>query len=91
MLYCRDCSEFVPIAQVALKDDVYETAWRMAAVDHVDVSTLVEDLVRRHAGYVAAFEEADAGMPSFHLDDYEMQRDPGENDAAYSSRQNLFK
>ena len=78
------------MAQVALKDDVYETARRMAAVDHVDVPTLLEGLVRRHAGYVAALEEVEAAMPSLHLDEYEMQRDPGETDEEFQTRQNLF-
>ena len=77
--------------QVAVRKDIYEAAPRVAKLDNVDVSTLVEDLVRRHSEYVAALEDLDPAMPAFDLEHYEMQRDPGEDDAEYEARLSLFR
>ncbi|GJD98717.1 MULTISPECIES: hypothetical protein [Methylobacterium] len=77
--------------QVAIKADVYEAAQRVAKLDNVDVSTLVEDLVRRHSEYVAALGDLDPAIPTFDLEHYELQRDPGEDDADYEARLSLFR
>lgn len=77
--------------QVAIRTDIYEAAQRVAKLDNVDVSTLVEDLVLRHSEYVAALGDLDPAMPAFDLEHYEMQRDPGEDDADYEARLSLFR
>lgn len=77
--------------QLTLKADVYEVARRVAERDNVDVSTLVEDLLRRHSEYIIALDANDPTMPAFDLGHYEMQRDPGESDSDYASRLSLFR
>jgi hypothetical protein len=76
---------------VEISADIFEVARRTAALDKVDVATLVESLVRRHAEYVETLEELAAHMPRFSLDHYEMQRDPGETDEEYEARKSLFR
>lgn len=77
--------------KVEISDDVFETAERTAAMDNIDVNTFLEGLVRRHAEYVDALEGMANGSLRFSLDDYEMQRDPGENDQDYELRLQLFR
>jgi hypothetical protein len=60
-------------------------------MDNIDVNTFLEGLVRRHAEYVATLEDVASGSLRFSLDDYEMQRDPGENDEDYKLRLQLFR
>ena len=77
---------------VEISDNAFEAAKRTAAADNVDVKTLVEGLVLRHAEYVQNLNEAAAETsPRFSLDDYVMQRDPGESDTEYETRLGLFQ
>lgn len=76
---------------VEINAEVFEMARRTAALDKVDVPTLVEDLVRRHADCVGSLQEVGLDMPRFSLDQYELQRDSDETDADYEARQNLFR
>ncbi|MHB8271556.1 hypothetical protein [Bradyrhizobium sp.] len=77
--------------KIELSDDVFETAQRTAAMDNIDVSTFLEGLVRRHAEYIATLEDRASRSLRFSLDDYEMQRDPDENDEDYKLRLQLFQ
>jgi antitoxin component of RelBE/YafQ-DinJ toxin-antitoxin module len=77
--------------QLEINADVYEAARRVAKLDNVDVSTLVEDLVRRHAEYVATLRDLDPAMPAFDLNQLEMPRDQDEPGAEYESRPSLFR
>jgi predicted PhzF superfamily epimerase YddE/YHI9 len=77
--------------KVEISDDVFETAQRTAAIDNIDVNTFLEGLVRRHAEYVGILEDVASGSLRFSLNDYEMQRDPDENDEAYQRRLRLFQ
>jgi hypothetical protein len=76
---------------IEIDADIFEIARRTAALDNVDVPTLVESLVRRHAEYVETLEEIVPDMPGFSLADYELQRDPGETNEEYKARLNLFR
>jgi len=76
---------------VEISADVFEVARRTAALDKVDVATLVESLVRRHAEYIETLDKLAPTMPRFSLDHYEMQRDPGESDTDYQARLELFR
>jgi hypothetical protein len=58
---------------VEISDDVFEVAKRAAAIDKVDVTTLLESLIRSRAEYLDALGDLSPGH-------YEMQRDPGETD-----------
>ncbi|MGU3588492.1 hypothetical protein ACLBYF_05115 [Methylobacterium brachiatum] len=86
-----DVRDMAGTVQLEINADVYEAARRVAKLDNVDVSTLVEDLVRRHSEYVATLGDLDPAMPAFDLDHYEMQRDPDETDADYETRLSLFR
>jgi hypothetical protein len=77
--------------KIELSDDVFETAQRTAAMDNIDVNTFLEGLVRRHAQYITTLEDRPSGSLRFSLDDYEMQRDPGETDEDYKFRLRLFQ
>jgi len=76
---------------IEIDAEIFDIARRTAALDKVDVPTLVERLVRRHAEYVETLEEIALDMPRFSLADYELQRDPGETDEEYKARLNLFR
>jgi hypothetical protein len=76
---------------VEISADVFEVALRTAALDKVDVATLLESLVKRHAEYIETLEELSGHLPRFSLDHYEMQRDPGETDQEYEARKSLFR
>ena len=76
---------------VEIPSDVFEVARRTAARDNVDVTTLLSDLVMRRAEYIDALSGDETGMPAFSLEDYEMQRDPGESDEDYENRLSLFR
>lgn len=76
---------------VEISDDVFEVAKRAAAIDKVDVTTLLESLVRSRAGYLDALGDLSSRMPRFSLDRYEMQRYPGETDEEYEDRKSLFR
>jgi hypothetical protein len=76
---------------VEISDDVFEVAKRAAAIDKVDVTTLLESLVRSRAEYLDALGDLSSHMPRFNLDHYEMQRDPGETDEEYEDRKSLFR
>jgi hypothetical protein len=76
---------------IEISDDVFEVAKRAAAIDKVDVTTLLESLVRSRAEYLEALSDLSSHMPRFSLDHYEMQRDPGENDEEYEDRKSLFR
>jgi hypothetical protein len=76
---------------VEIGADIFEVARRMASLDKVDVSTLLESLVRRHAEDIDTFEEPSAGMPRFSLKHYKPQRDPGETDEEFEARVSLFR
>jgi hypothetical protein len=77
--------------KIKISDDVFETALRTAARDNIDVNTFLEGLVRRHAEYVATLEDMPSGSHRFSMNDYEMQRDPDENDEDYRQRLQLFQ
>jgi hypothetical protein len=49
---------------IEISDDIYEAARRTAALDSIDVKTLIEGLVRRHAEYIELFQESSPEMPS---------------------------
>lgn len=76
---------------IEISDDVFEVATRAAAIDKVDVKTLLESLVRSRAEYLEALTDLSSHMPRFSLDHYEMQRDPGETDEEYEDRKSLFR
>lgn len=76
---------------IEINEDIFEIARRTAALDQVDVPTLVESLLRRYAEYVETLKEIASDMPRFSLADYELQRDPGEADEEYNARLNLFR
>jgi hypothetical protein len=76
---------------VEISADVFEVARRTAALDGVDVATLVESLVRRHAEYVETLDELAPSTVRFSLDQYQMQRDPDETDEEFEARLNLFR
>ncbi len=75
---------------VQMSVETYAKAERIAALDHVPVSVLIESLVKRHAEYIDSLD-AYSDMPRFSLDDYEMVRAPGEADEDYQARMNLFR
>jgi hypothetical protein len=77
--------------KIEIRDDVFETAQRMAVMDNIDVNTFLEGLVRRHAEYVATLEDMASGSRGFSLNNYEMRRDPNENDEDYQQRLRLFQ
>jgi hypothetical protein len=76
---------------VEVSADIFEVARRTASLDNVDVSTLLESLVRRHAEDIDTFEDLSAGMPRFSLKHYKPQRDPGETDEEFEARVSLFR
>lgn len=76
---------------VEISEDAFEIAKRTAAIDDVDVATLLENLVRSRADYLETLSDVASHMPRFSLDDYEMQRDPGETDEEYERRKSLFR
>ena len=76
---------------VELSASVFEIARRTASLDNVDVTTLLESLVRRHAEDIDAFEGNSASMPRFSLDHYKPQRDPDETDEEFENRLSLFR
>jgi hypothetical protein len=52
---------------IEISDETYETAKRIAALDSIDVQTLIESLVRRHAEYIDFFQEASSEKRPFSL------------------------
>jgi hypothetical protein len=76
---------------VEISADSFEVAKRAAALDKVDITTLLESLIRGRAEYLEAFSDLSAHMPRFSLDTYDLQRDPGETDAEYEERKSLFR
>jgi hypothetical protein len=76
---------------VEISADIFEVARRTASLDNVDVSTLLESLVRRHAEDIDAFDDLSSGMPRFSLKHYKPQRDPGETDEEFEARVSLFR
>jgi hypothetical protein len=43
---------------IEISDTTYQTAMRIAALDDVDMGTLIEDLVLRHAQYIDMLQKA---------------------------------
>lgn len=76
---------------VEISEDVFEVAKRAAAIDKVDVTTLLESLVRSRVEYLDALGDLSSRMPRFSLDHYEMQRNPDETDEEYEDRKSLFR
>ncbi|MGP9818453.1 hypothetical protein ACTZWW_00430 [Salinarimonas sp. NSM] len=76
---------------IELPAEIVEVARRAAAIDKLDVETLLADLVTRHAEYVDALSDGDTSKIRFSLDRYELQRDPGESDADFEERLSLFR
>jgi hypothetical protein len=76
---------------VEISAEAFEIARRTAALHNVDVGTLLESLVKRHAEYVAALEEVAPSLPRFSLDRYELQRDSGESEEEFRQRLALFR
>ncbi|MDI4235545.1 hypothetical protein AAFX91_34035 [Bradyrhizobium sp. 31Argb] len=75
---------------IEISDETYEAARRTAALDSIDVKTLIESLVRRHAEYIEVFHERASEMPPFSLEHYEMDRVPGESEEDYQDRLRMF-
>lgn len=73
-----------------LDDDLYDKVSRVARMDNVSVEVLFEEVLRRHVDYVETIEDFSA-MPALTLENYELQRDPHENDEDYSFRRSLFQ
>jgi hypothetical protein len=48
---------------IEIGDDIYEAARRTAALDSIDVKTVIEGLVRRHVEYIDLFQESSPEMP----------------------------
>lgn len=76
---------------VEISEDAFEIAKRTAALDEVDVTTLLGSLVRSRADYLETLSDVASHMPRFSLDHYEMQRDPDETDEQFEERKNLFR
>jgi hypothetical protein len=53
---------------IEISDKTYETAKRIAALDSIDVPTLIESMVRRHAEYIDLFQEASSEKRPFSLE-----------------------
>jgi hypothetical protein len=53
---------------IEISDKTYETAKRIAALDSIDVPTLIKSLVRRHAEYIDLFQEASSEKRPFSLE-----------------------
>lgn len=43
---------------IEISDEAYEMAKRIADIDGINVQTLIESLVRRHAEYIDLFQNA---------------------------------
>jgi hypothetical protein len=48
---------------IEINDKVYETAKRIADLDGIDVQSLIESLVRRHAEYIDVFQDSSPDTP----------------------------
>lgn len=75
---------------VDLDPSVYAKAKQMAEREHVTIEVLLGSLVRHRADYVDSFEQMGA-EEGFSLADWEMDRVPGESDAEYEARLDLFR
>lgn len=75
---------------VHLDDELYEKATRVAQLDNVSVTELVEDVMRRHLDTIETVEDF-SKMPSLSLDNYELHRDADESDEDYAFRRSLFQ
>jgi hypothetical protein len=53
---------------VEINGKAHETAKRIAALDGIDVQTLIESLVLRHARYIDVFQEASSEKRPFGLE-----------------------
>jgi hypothetical protein len=53
---------------IEISDKTYETAKRIATLDSIDVQTLIESLVRRHAEYIDMFQKASSEKRPFSLE-----------------------
>ncbi|MFG3593079.1 hypothetical protein [Bradyrhizobium sp. RDI18] len=50
------------MTRIEMSDEIFAIAERLAGMDRIDVPTLVESLVRRHAEYIDMFMDmAEAG------------------------------
>lgn len=75
---------------VQIEDQLFEKARVLANMDHISVEELVIGSLRHRIEYIERmFEIFD--LPEFSLDNYEMHRVPGETDAEYEDRLNLFR
>jgi hypothetical protein len=75
---------------VHLDDELYSKASRLANLDKVSVEDLVENALRRHLDYVDVVDDF-SRMAPFSLENYELQRDPDENDEDFAFRRSLFQ
>lgn len=78
------------VVTVKLDDDLFARASELASWDKLSVEELVANALRRHVEYVAHVRDIPR-LPPFSLEDYELQRDPGESDAEYEARRALFQ
>lgn len=53
---------------VEISDETHETAKRIATLDGIDVETLIQSLVLRHAEYIDMLQEASSERRPFSLD-----------------------
>jgi hypothetical protein len=53
---------------IEISDKTHETAKRIAALDSIDVQTLIESLVLRHAEYIDMLQEASSEERPFGLE-----------------------
>ena len=57
-----------PVHTIEISDTTHETAKRIAALDNIDVQTLIESLVLRHAEYIDMLQEASSEKRPFGLE-----------------------
>jgi len=74
---------------IILSSETYAAVKRASDLEGVTVATLIEDLVKQHVEYVEEHTSF-AQLPRFSLDEYELQRDPGETEEGYQARLHLF-
>ena len=84
------CNRIDTLHTIEIGDDVYEAARRTAALDSIDVNTLIEGLVRRHVEYIDLFRESSPDLLPFSLEFYEMDRTPREAEEDYQDRLRMF-
>jgi len=73
-----------------LDDELHDRASRVAKLDDVSLAELVKSVMRRHIDYIETVEDF-SKMPPLTLENYDLERDPGESDENYLFRRSLFQ